>query len=142
MAVALAACSDHHTYQPQPQVYQQPAPVVVQNPVQQPTVVAAPAPVIINQAPAASSDHMMTGALMGGALGYMAGRGSSSGTTYVDRRPVIVNKTTVVKQYNAPKTVNVTQQRSTYVPPSSPKLSLSKSSSSSSRSFGGFSRRK
>lgn len=152
LLATLAACSNDH-YQPRPQVVaapqpqyvEQAAPVVVQ---QQPQVVVAPAPVVVQQAaPAHGGDHMLTGALMGGALGYMAGR-SNSGPSYVDRHPVVVNKTVVVKNYNAPKNVTVSNNTTKIAParsfapsPSPARLSLSKPSAPS-RSFGGFSRRR
>lgn len=134
LAAALAGCSD--TRQP---VYQQPAaaPVVYQQPV-------SPAPVIIQQAaPAHSSgDGMMTGALVGGALGYMAGR---SNTPSAPSSNTTINKTVIVKQYATPASVVRTapvMQRSVVVKPTPTRMSISKPSMSTPKSVGGFSRRR
>ncbi len=116
----------------------------------------APAPV---QAAPHSDNSALTGALIGGALGYMAGRSNSTPTP--SYQPPVVNRTVVVNRYitQAPKPAYVaptpvTAYKSVPVSvaktiPSAPapvkvetakKISLNKPSSSSS-SFGGFNRR-
>lgn len=153
LAAALAGCSDNRYPQP---VYQQPvaaAPVVYQQPV-------APAPVIIQQAAPAHSDGLLTGALVGGAVGYMAGRSNTPSAPSANT--TTINKTVIVKQYAAPVAAPVAvppmqrsvpvmtpvvrpapvMQRSVSVTPTPTRMSLSKPAPSTPKSIGGFSRRR
>lgn len=166
-ALMVAACNDHT-----PQVVQQPVPQaqVIQ---QVPTPVAtAPAPVIINQAPA--QDHSMTSALTGAAVGYMLGSAGGRRDTVVHHyetapvtRPVTqnvtVNKTVIVNQVakDTPKPAapvavvppvavkSVPVSAAKIVPSAPSPVSASSASKLSlakpaapSSSFGGFNRRK
>lgn len=138
LAATLVACHDNSA--PQQQGYAFTQPPVVTAPT--PAVVQTPAPqtVVVQQQP--QSDHMLTGALLGGALGYMAGSANRqpdyhSRPVYVDRRPVY-NTTVVQKKVFVVNQTPKAAPAPVYSPKPAPTLSLSKSSSS----FGGFNRRK
>jgi hypothetical protein len=122
MAVSMAACHDNNYPQ-----YQ------TQNPnagVQQPVYVSAPAQ--------SNNGGVLTGALLGGAAGFMAGKLS---TRNAAASPAPVNHTTIIQQ----KVVkNVTVNHAPVVAPvaaPAPKLSLSKPVKTSSN-FGGFNKRR
>ena len=89
IAIVLTGCGESPppVAAPVPQ-YQQPAPVA-----------QAPAPVIVQAAP--QQDNFMRDALIGGALGYMAGS-SGRNNAAPQQAPVVINKTYVTKTYNTP----------------------------------------
>lgn len=105
VVAVLSACG------PTPQPVQQAPVAQVMQPMAAP-VAAAGQPIIINQpAPAAhsGSDGMLTGALVGGAVGYMAGSAGNRSNNSYDRgyrapnRTTVINKTVVVNKYVQPK---------------------------------------
>ncbi len=118
LVAILAGCNNHTQ---QPYTYAQPQ-------------VIAPAPVVVQQS---SDNGVLTGALIGGAVGYMAGKVANTQSSY--HVPQVVNHNTTIIQKN----VVVNKPRPTYtsIPVPVQRLSLSKTTTTSS-SFGGFSRRK
>lgn len=89
-----------------PQVAQQPQPTPVVQQAPQQVVQQPPQQVIVQQAPQQSHDSgLLTGAVMGMALGHMMSGSSNNGggATNVTRNTTVVNKTVVVQQ--APKAV-------------------------------------
>lgn len=147
LAIALSACHDNPAPQQTTQglqgyAFQQPPAV---------TAPAQPAPnvtVVTQAAPAPSNDGMLTGALLGGVAGYMAGSANRqpdyhSRPVYVAPRTVyntkIVKQKIIVNSVAAP--APVVKPVVPVVAKPAPTLSLAKTSSPS-KSFGGFQRRK
>lgn len=121
MAVSLAACHDNNYPQ-----YQ------TQNPnvgVQQPVYVAAPAQ--------SNNGGVLTGALLGGAAGFMAGKLSNRSAAAA---PAPVNHTTIIQQ-KVVKNI-VVNQAPKVAPVSTPAPRLSLAKPVKSVSFGGFNKRK
>ncbi|UUZ75429.1 hypothetical protein LP414_27320 [Polaromonas sp. P1(28)-13] len=118
VALALSACGRSNDIAPQPvaQQYSQQG--------------AAPAPVIVNQAPAApQNDGMFSGALMGGLAGYMLGRntGGSGGVQQsAAPAPTVVHKT-VNNYHPAPVAVPAKAAAVPTPPPAAPKPSYATS---------------
>jgi hypothetical protein len=121
VALSLAACHDNNYPQ-----YQTQAPAVV-----------APPAVVVAQQPSGNGG-VLTGALLGGAAGFMAGKLSNRGAAAA---PAPVYHVTNVTQ-NVTKKVYVNKPAAApVVAAPAPKLSLSKPVKTSS-SFGGFNKRK
>lgn len=97
VAAMLAACGAHDEPQYQQQA-QQPA-IVQQAPAANPAAGMAPAPVIINQAPAQASgggSDMVRDMMLGGMIGHMIG--SSGSRSAAPAAPQIIERRTVINR--------------------------------------------